>query len=151
MAQACEKSLPGLWAGGCFLKKTRKSWMCSYMLVSRVYMRVYIYIYVYIWSHPMIHMRLLCYIVNTIFCMQLCLVRNRKHYNLQYFLPFRLYSNCISYVLVLSLRSQNLKPDSGFKILCFPDAYTYTYTFTFAYTFTIHTNMNIHIYTYIYI
>ena len=45
----------------------------------------YIYIYMYMDTTPMIHMRLSSYIVNTIFCMELCLVRNRKHCDLRYF------------------------------------------------------------------
>ena len=94
------------------------------------------HIHVCIWSPPKIHMRLRCDVVNTVFCIQLCLVRNRKHCNLQYFLLFGLHSNCISYVLVLFLRSQNLEPDSGFKILCLLYAYTYTYIFSFTYTYT---------------
>ena len=89
-------------------------------------------------SPPMIRIRLCCSIINTIFCMQLCLARNRKHCNLQYFLLFGLYSNCISCVLVLSLRAQKLKMDSAFKILCLPYAYTYTYI-------PMHTHIHIHI------
>ena len=91
---------------------------------------------------PMIHMRLCCYVVNTIFCMLLCLVRNQKHSNLEHFLLFGLYSNYISYVLVLSLKSQKPKTDSVFQILCLPYAYTCTYaykhalTFTYTYTYT---------------
>ena len=83
--------------------------------------------YMYISIHPpMIHMRLCCYIVKTVFCMQLCLMRNPKHCNTQCFLLFGLYSNCISCVLALSLRAQKLKTDSVFKIMCLPYAHTYT-------------------------
>ena len=101
-----------------------------------MFISMYIYIYV---VNPANHMRLCCDLINTIFCMQLCLVRNRKHWNLKYFLLFALYSNCISYVLVLSLRTQKLKPDSALKILRLPYAYTGTYIHIH-----IHIHMHIH-------
>ena len=99
-------------------------WKCMHIYV---YMYLYICIYTYIWSPPNDPYELCGSIINTIFCMQLCLVRNRKHCSLQYFLLFGLYSNCVSYVLVLFLRAQKLKTDSVFKIPCLPYAYTYTY------------------------
>ena len=97
----------------------------------------------------MIHICVSSHIVNTFFCMQLCLVRSRKYCDLPYFLLFGLYSKCISYVLVLSLRAQKLKTDSVFKILCLP--YTYSYIPMHIHRHNIFICIDIYIYIYIYI